>query len=125
MKIEKEVIDYKEIKSTDVIGYVDRTDKWGTAEFQICTLFKRGYLKEVYFTRRQQENNENYCLKVEGKINVFCITAWTHKTEHPRIWRQFWCKDHKSICHETYVPRGTSKIVFAYHFGNSLDIRFE
>lgn len=117
----------KTIKITDTIPYQPIHPQYGRAEFQICPVYKNGYIKQVHIYRQQQTTNETYILHIDKgiKINTFSITAWTHKTEPPSIWRESWCKDHKTITHEVYVPDNTNKISFAYHFGNTLDIRFE
>lgn len=127
VKKKKEEIDYKEIKVTDEIDYILKTENWGRCEFEICPVFKRGYLREVFFVRKQQKNEECYRLEIDKdiKVNVFHIDSWNHKTEHPKIWREFWCKNHKTISHDVYPPDMTSKIVFAYNFGNTLMMRFE
>jgi hypothetical protein len=121
----------KRITVDDKIPYVDCTKRYDMAEFGICTRFFRGRLTDIYFTRMQQpsEKQRQYHLNVKEdfphlRVTCFCIDAWSHKTDHPRIWRQFWCKEHKAICHETYVPRHTNSIEFNLNFGDTITIRF-
>ena len=104
---------------------------WGTAEFGICTHFVRGRLTELYLTRQQQpdEKEKGYYINLKEdfpnfRVTCFMICAWSHKTADPRIWRQWWCKEHKAICHETYVPRNTDTIEFDLTLGDTLEIRF-
>ena len=111
------------------IKYTYRTPHLGRAEFEICPVFKRGYIEKVYIYRAQQyEEQSAYVLDLKKlglrRTNTFDITAWGHLTDEPRVWRNYWCKEHKAICFETYVPNGTDIIEFDYHFGNSLTIRF-
>jgi hypothetical protein len=127
--MEQKKIEPKEIHITDKILYDARHPKYGRAEFQICPIFKYGKLKQVIITRAQQDRQDRqFILNVAKDMpnaNMFQIEAWTHLTESPRIWREFWCKEHKTICHETYVPPVTDEMVFDYHFGNTVSIRFQ
>jgi len=113
----------------DKITYIGITHNLGRAEFQICPKFTRGKLTDLYIYRRQQENRESYHINIKvncawAKITTFLIDAWTHRTEPPRIWRNFWCKEHKTICFEVYVPPETDTIEFDENFGDTLTIRF-
>lgn len=120
-------IKYKTITVHDIITYNALDENLGRAEFDICPVFKNGIIREIFLIRIQQNVNEGFRLKMPKGYNarVFSITSWTHKTEAPKIWRNYWCKDHKAICFQTYVPNNTTKIVFDLHFGNTIDIRFE
>lgn len=118
-----------QIKLSDKIKYKPITQRLGRAEFVICPIFKYGYLREIFIYRVQQETSEIYHLDLEkelngSRINVFHITSWTHKRDEPSIWQNFWCKKHKTISFEIYVPNNTNMIEFDFHFGNDLTIRF-
>jgi len=118
-----------EITLDSKIDYKAKHPSFGRAEFQICPVFKRGYIRELFIYRKQQEARTFYHLDLESelegsRINVFSITAWSHETDYPRIWRNFWCKEHKTISFEVYVPDNTDTIEFSFHFGNTLDVRF-
>jgi len=116
------------IKINDKITYDWKHKDYGRAEFTFCPFFKNGYMEKLYIYRKQQGEDEEFIFDIKEdkmKINVFQITAWTHKTEAPRVWRNSWCEKHKCIAFEVYVPPNTNRIVFSYHFGNSLEIRME
>lgn len=119
------MVEYKKIKSTDKIQYISIHPNFGRAEFQMCPVFKNGYMQKLYIMALQQERKDRFwVLGVEKKINQFSITSWIYKTDAPYIWKEFWCKEHKTICHTTYVPNDTNVIRFEYNFGNALEIRF-
>lgn len=95
-----------------IIQFDDMHPMYGRAEFQICPIFKYGKLKKVIIYRVQQETNEIYEIKAQGQ-KEFQICSWQHKgVDNPNIWREFWCKEHKTICHEVYVPKDTNTIEF-------------
>jgi hypothetical protein len=125
-----EEIEWKEITLDTKIPYQALHETYGRAEFQICPKFVRGRMTDIYLFRRQQVNSERgYHLDVlkalpDCRITQFQIDAWTHKTDAPRVWREFWCKEHKTICHETYVPNNTNTIEFDPFFGEGITIRF-
>ena len=94
------------------IKFDDMHPKYGHAEFQICPIFRYGKLKKVILYRSQQETSEGYEIPAFNQ-KEFQICTWTSQGfEHPNIWREFWCKEHKCICHEVYVPKGTNTIEF-------------
>jgi len=121
----------KELSLEDKIKYLWRTERYGRAEFQICPKFVRGKMTDVFIYRRQQphEKNKEYHLDLlkllpKWRITEFQIDAWSHKTDNPRIWRNWWCKEHKTIAFDIYVPNDTDTIEFDFHFGDNLTIRF-
>jgi len=117
-----------EITVNDVIEYKPLHKDLGRAEFQICPVFKKGIMRELFIYRKQQDTNETYKIdlrKINYKAKVFQIESWTHKTDPPRIWNEAWCKDHKTIMHEVYVPDNTNQIRFSLHFGDTISILFE
>ena len=96
---------------------------YGHAEFDICPVFKYGKLKKVLVYRRQQGTNEVYEIESQGQ-KEFQITTWTHKGyDVPNIWRNWWCKDHKTISSSVYVPKQTDIIKF--DSSSTFCIRFE
>ena len=94
------------------IPFKDMHEKWGHAEFHICPIFKYGKLKKVMVYRAQQETNECYEIPAFGQKEFQIYTWKSEGFEHPNIWKEFYCKEHKTICHEVYVPRGTNVIEF-------------
>lgn len=118
----------KQINLDTKIKYVPVTENLGRAEFLFCPVFKYGKMRKLFIFRLQQKNREHYCLDLEKiglkNTTTFDITSWSHKKDLPVIWRNFWCKEHKTISFEVYVPNNTDTIEFAYHFGDSLTIRF-
>ena len=99
-------------------------DMYGREMFDFCPMFERGYLRKLFI--RQHIGGKSFILVVNKnlKIDRFEITAWIHKTNSPYIWREFWCKEHKTICHQVYAPDSTDKITFEYSLGDDLSIRF-
>jgi hypothetical protein len=117
------------LKPKDKIKFVPITERWGRAEFEICPVFKYGYLREIWIVPRQQEiHDTRYLLEIpkEFKTREFSITAWTHKNiDLPDIWRNFWCKEHKTICFETYVPNNTNVLTFEIYHLTGVNLRFD
>ena len=95
------------------IIFKDMHERFGHAQFQFCPIFKYGRLKKVMIYRIQQEEKDKvYELECQGQ-KEFQICTWTHKgLVHPNIWREFYCKEHKAICHDVYVPLGSNVIRF-------------
>lgn len=118
----------KEIKVNDVIPYVWRTDNYGVAEFELCPVFKNGYMEKLFIYRKQQIERDAFVINIKKtglKIKTFMVESWISRTEAPRIWRNMWCKEHKCVLFEVYVPHDTNQIKFTFHFGDTLSIRFE
>lgn len=55
----------KEIKIKDKIKYKAIDKVYGRAEFQICPVFKYGYLKEIFIYRLQQNKDEAFHLDLK------------------------------------------------------------
>lgn len=110
----------------DCIPYADYSELTGRAEFIICVKMYRGYVHTVYITA-MQEHREQCKLPLYEKgyrCNAFMIDTWIHKFETPTTWMQGWCEQHKCPFQRWYVPKGTAKIKFDYHFGTTLSIKF-
>lgn len=118
-------INFKDITVNDRISFIGLDKSLGRAEFLFCPVYVRGKLKTLFIQALQQECKGAWRLDCEIPVVHFHIESWTHKTEHPKVWRESWCLDHKTIAHEVYVPPETDEIVFSYFFGNSLSIRFQ
>ena len=116
-----ETIPYKAMDDTPGGGNL------GRAEFQFCPVWKRGIMVELLIYRAQQrDKTKAYRLPLAeaGRVTTFSFDARVEH-ERPRPWRMFWCKEHKNVTYEVYVPSGTDQIKFRPHFGNSLDVYFE
>ena len=104
---------YGEKGYNPVIKFEPMHKKYGRVEFEICPIFQYGKLKKVLVFRRQQETNECYEIEAQDQ-KEFQIMSWTHKgVDNPNIWRNFWCKDHKTICFNVNVPNNTNIIEFS------------
>ena len=112
------------IEAGDKIPYVSHTEKYGLAEFVICHVFKRGYLKELYITPNQQETNIQYHLIVPPDFKINTISYGGMYPNDPRVWFTFWCKEHKCYALEMYVPDNSNYIEVGYHFGDTVSVDF-
>jgi len=128
LKFKRKIV---KISLDDKIYYTPVTEMWGRAEFDICPVFKRGYLRQIHIIRRQQETKEEFVLDLERELNPSRIREFSITSEYgvekplPKIWRNFWCIVHKTISFSVYVPVDTNTIKFTPHFFlNSLDIIF-
>ncbi len=82
---------------------------YGVAEFSVCPVYKYGKLVEFNMFSEQQEERIHYRYKFDYKPLDWSISSWTHKgMEAPRIWINFWCKEHKSSSFRFYVPRDST-----------------
>lgn len=117
----------------DVIRYewMDKTPGGGNlghAEFLFCPVWSRGRMRELHIYPRQQRVPV-YCYTLdlsECRISDFSFSSWTYMgIEHPWCWRMWWCKEHKGVSYEVYVPKNTSQMSFELYFGNSIEIRFD
>lgn len=107
--MKKKLLKQKEIKSNEKIFFTPRTEDYGCAEFVICPVFKYSRLKEVFIYPRQQPDAKEFFHI--GKLNCdsFQIMSWTYKgTESPRIWRNYYCKEHKCVSFDVYPPKDTN-----------------
>ena len=103
---------YGEKGYNPVIKFEPKHENYGSAEFDICPIFKYGKLKKIFVFRRQQETSECYEIEAQDQ-KEFQISTWTHKGfDIPNIWRNWWCKDHKTIAFSVYVPQQTDILVF-------------
>ena len=104
---------YGEKGYNPTIRFAPMHKDYGHAEFDICPVFKYGKLKRVFVYRRQQGTNEAYEIEAQNQ-KEFSISTWEHKGfDIPRIWRNWWCEDHKTITFSVYVPKQTNIIEFS------------
>jgi len=75
----------------------------GRAEFEICQIYKRGKLKEVFIYPRQQRTDKYYHATMNGD-NSFHIASY-EELENANVWLTYPCKEHKTITIRLYVPR--------------------
>ena len=114
------IIPYKVLDDTPGGGNL------GRAEFLFCPLWTRGRMRELLIYPLQQRSKMYYRLDLTdcGKVTTFGFDSYGDK-ERPRAWRMGWCKEHKTVSYEVYVPTGTDRLSFSPHFGNSISICFE
>lgn len=123
----KENIEVKEITTEDKIPYEWMTTIYGHAEFVICPVFKYGRLTDIYLYRRQQVEYNGYhidLLKEKPTLRMDEFLLEGRPTNTPVIWRNWWCKEHKAVAFDTYVPKNTNTIRFDAYGGNSLRVQF-
>lgn len=99
----------------------------GRAEFRFCPLWTRGgRMRELLIYPLQQRSKVYYRLDLTdcGKVTIFTFESYGDR-ERPRPWRMGWCKEHKTVSYEVYVPDCTDHLSFSPHFGNTVSICFE
>jgi hypothetical protein len=118
---------YKKIDLNAKINFKPLHNSFGRAEFEFCPVFKRGKMTDLFITRRQQDNYENYHLPLKelgfNNTTDFAFNGYD-SSEGVRAWGHYWCKFHKAICFKVYVPNDTDTINFSYFFGYDLEIIF-
>src|ERR1700730_7741227 len=77
---------------------------YGRAEFEICAIFKRRKIVELFIYPRQQDVNYYYHYKPENPYSISISYTGYQGLDQPKIWYQYWCKEHKTICTRLYVP---------------------
>lgn len=97
--------------------------RYGRAEFEFCHVFKRGKLQTVFIYPRQQEVAPIYYrIDCKGR-SEFCVGSWGHHgLSEPRIWQQYYCREHKGFVMRVYVPPEATYFDVGYgdvHFGRS------
>lgn len=114
-----------ELKPNQAIPFVQRTKEYGNAEFEICPVFRRGILTDVWIYPAQQPHAKKFFhLAVNYKPSSFSVSAWIQKgLLDPRIWIMFWCKEHKCMSFRVYPPNGATN--FEVHANSNLSINFD
>lgn len=114
-----------EIKDGDTIPFIEYTQRLGRAEFIICPVYKYGCLNEVFIYRKQQEEIKDfYHWKSLGRVKRELNFSSFDGLSDAKIWRTFFCKEHKTNSIELYVPIESSKILFhVYSFCVSITFR--
>ena len=109
--------------------YYQLLDEWyGRVMFEFCLVFKRGILRKIYIFEHQREDERCWILNIEKELPDWRIKYFSFrsfKRDPPHIWRNYWCKEHKTIGFAIYPPDNTNCIRFEPHFGDHLDIIFE
>jgi hypothetical protein len=116
----------KELTDGDVVHFVPATARLGRAEFTFCSVWKRRKLGALYIYRRQQEAtgvgaDRSYVVR-SGYSNALTVGSWSGVDE-PRIWRHWWCREHKCMGFDCYVPTNSDR--FTISTGSSLRVHFE
>ena len=110
VKMEREWVK-KVIKLGDSISYVTGTKEYGRAEFSICPVFKRGYIRECYIYPYQQGTNTYYQVVIPPRMKLTGLYFGADPDNPPRAWMTFWCKEHKCHAFLFYVPRELTSFV--------------
>ena len=118
---------YLPLNMEDKITFQDFTQQYGRAEFIICPIFRHGKCKRVYITALQQKREiRDWVLDLPYAVECVWFSSWVHKgLSEPRIWRQYYCKEHKCLTSELYVPTGSGCMTFEVCFGDTFRINFD
>lgn len=85
----------------------------GRAEFTVCVRWSRGRIREMWLYPRQQKRYEQGWHFPRLSSDSLGIGSWNHKgLDDPKVWRMWWCKEHRCMATEFYVP----------NYSNELDI---
>ena len=110
----------KIIELGESITYVPRTKEYGCAEFSICLIFKRGHIRGCYIYPIQQVTNTYYRVTIPDTLKLRIIYFSSHYPDEPRIWRTWWCKEHKCHALEFYVPKEGNSFTVNCSMGDTL-----
>lgn len=77
----------------------------GRAEFAFCPKFFRGRLKEYWVYPMQQRDQESFW-HWKGYTDWAPTFSCYQQLDDVRIWRVYWCREHKTVTSEMYVPNG-------------------
>lgn len=105
------------------VPFVERTSRYGRAEFDVCSRYERGLLRRVFVTAHQQEHQGNWVLEMVGTVRNFDIETYGTGLTHPRIWFGGWCKEHGAVWMRMYVPDGSSRLL-VHQSGDTCRIEF-
>lgn len=113
-----------ELKEYEKYPFISHTDKYGNAEFSVCTRYTHGKLREIWLTSLQQEDFVEYHYKFDYSPTDFSINSRTYKgINEPRIWIHGWCKEHKGQFMRLYVPRNSD--CFTVQLLSNFSINFD
>jgi len=91
----------------------------GRAEFTVCQIFKYGKPKGYFVYPRQQRDVDTCWYVTYVSFQGISIGSYGN-IDPPRVWNTFWCKDHKTMGLDMYVPNN-SRILHLDRYG----LRFE
>lgn len=106
--------EYKTQESISV-PFIWGTKDFGRAEFQLCAEHERNKIVGFYVYHLQQENIKYYWHYSNLLYNGLGIHSYQELTA-PEVWMTQWCKEHKSLLLELYVPP-KSKFINLDHNG--------
>jgi hypothetical protein len=95
--------------------YMDKTPgggNLGRAEFAVCVKFKGGKVAEFWVYPVQQRRQEYW--HFAGGDCDFTIGSYEGLAD-AKVWRTFWCKEHKTTSLEMYAPDGAKFLRIDYH----------
>ena len=116
----------KKIRILQKIRFEPYSEEFGRAGFDICPVFKRGILRKIYIQKRYQGTCEEFILDLSEELPNDKIRSFELNSDidDPYVWHEFWCEEHKTICHRLYAPIGTNAIEFNVFFGDLIEIKF-
>ena len=117
-------LEEKIIKLGDTIEYVPKTPNYGHAEFVICSVFKRGYIRECYIYPQQQYTSHYNKLIVPDTLRLKSLWLETPCGDPANVWMTFWCKEHKCYSLEFYTPLKSNSFKVECSFGDTLVLNF-
>jgi len=85
----------------------------GRAEFKICQIYKRGKLIE-YFVYPFQQQMQEYFWHWVGESEDFTINSF-EGLGNSWMWLSHWCKTHKTVAMNLYVPNNAVYLNLNYH----------
>jgi len=119
-------IEIRQLKLGYSIPYEWKSKNLGVAEFTICPVFKRGYIRELYIDPLQQEQYKGVYFNMDLRgINFNKVWYSSPMDKQPKIWHSSWCKEHKCYSLRLYVPDDSSKLIVEAHFGDTIEISFK
>jgi hypothetical protein len=89
----------------DIVPFTARTQKYGTAEFCFCLVYRRGKLIEIVITPMQQPDATEFFRLAAHGAQSFSANSWTHRgVSNPWAWHHFWCTEHRCPAFALYAP---------------------
>jgi len=116
-------MEQKELNTGDKIIFIPSTINFGRAEFAICPISKRGFIKELFIYRKQQEDKSFYHFVPFSPMRHLWFSSYQGLDE-VYIWQMVWCKDHKCLSIQLYVPIGSHQLSVSQAFGTTIHFEF-
>jgi hypothetical protein len=101
-----------EVEDILIVPVVEMTKRAGRAAFQVCTKFRYGVMDEYWIYPSQQPEQVGHCWhwKRPGPYRsgweTFGFSSY-HGLPYSGPWRASWCRVHRAVLMDVYVPNGT------------------